>query len=246
MKRYLLGFGLTATLLLCYSSSESKDRIEKANILQIKQGRNTTKAISKQQEKLTSFIPKGFVLFEKIKGDLNKDGYLDEVLIVKGTDKSKIIVNRFDERVDRNRRGIIILLNKKGRYELTLKNLDCFSSENEEGGVYFPPELSIQIEKGNLYFHYGHGRYGYWRYTFRFRNADFELIGYDASDNFGPRIERETSINFLTSKKLVKENTNQNAEGGDEVFKEKWFKIPSKPLIKLSQIKDFDDLISGE
>jgi hypothetical protein len=45
---------------------------------------------------------------------------------------------------------------------------------------------------------------------------------------------------------LVKENTNQNDEGGNEVFKEKWSKLPAKPLVKLSQIKDFDDLISDE
>lgn len=229
MKKYLFGFGLIVPMLFVYSFSESK------------------KSIAPQQKiKPADFIPKGFVLFNTIKGDLDKDGLSDEVLIVKGTDKSKIIVNRFEERVDRNRRGIIILLNKRGRYELSIRNLDCFSSENEDGGVYFPPELSVQIEKGNLYIQYSHGRYGYWRYTFRFRNADFELIGYDSSNNFGPRIDRKTSINFLTKKKLVKENTNQNAESGDEVFKEKWSKLPAKPLVKLSQIKDFDDLISGE
>ena len=45
-------------------------------------------------------------------------------------------------------------------YVLATKNYDCFSSENEDGGVYFAPELDISIEKGNLYVHYGHGRYG--------------------------------------------------------------------------------------
>lgn len=244
-KKYLIIFGLMVSLLLSYSSSKSKKTIKKTNDLGSIQRRNLT-VIPKQKVNTADFVPKGFVLFSTIKGDLNKDGLIDEVLIVKGTDKSKVIVNRFEERADRNRRGIIILLNKKGRYELALKNLNCFSSENEDGGVYFPPDLSVQIEKGNLYIQYSHGRYGYWRYTFRFRNADFELIGYDSSDNFGPRIDRETSINFLTKKKLVKENTNQNDEGGDEVFKEKWSKLPAKPLVKLSQIKDFDDLISDE
>lgn len=202
----------------------------------------STESVSAQKEKPTDFIPKGFVFFDKITGDLDHDGLLDEVIIVKGTDKSKIITDRYEKQVNRNRRGIIVLLNKRAHYKLALKNLDCFSSENEDGGVYFPPELSIQIEKGKLYIHYSHGRYGYWRYTFSYRNTDFELIGYDASDNFGPRIDRETSINFLTGKKLVKENTNQNAEAGDEVFKDEWSKIPSKPRKKLSQIKDFDDL----
>ena len=43
----------------------------------------------------TSFVPKGFTLFEKVHGDLNKDGVADSVLILKGTDKSKIITDEY-------------------------------------------------------------------------------------------------------------------------------------------------------
>ncbi len=52
----------------------------------------------------------------------------------------------------------------------------------------------------------------------------------------------ETSINFLTKKKLIKENTNKNAEGGDEIFKETWNNVIIENLIKLSEIRDFDEL----
>ena len=38
----------------------------------------------------------------------------------------------------------------KSGYQLTDRNYDCFSSENEDGGVYYPPELWIEFEKGNL------------------------------------------------------------------------------------------------
>ena len=193
------------------------------------------------KQNLSDFLPKGYVIFEKINGDLNKDGTEDLVIIVKGTNKENIVINQFDEKVDRNRRGIIVLFNKKDHYESVLKNYDCFSSENEDGGVYFPPELSIEIKNDNLYAHYAHGRYGYWRFTFRYQNSDFELIGYDES-NGGAVIESEKSINFLTKKKQVKVNTNENAEGGDEVFKETWGKIIVNRLIKLSEIKDFYEL----
>ena len=193
------------------------------------------------QQNLSDFLPKGYVIFEKINGDLNKDGTEDLVIIVKGTNKENIVINQFDEKVDRNRRGIIVLFNKKDHYESVLKNYDCFCSENEDGGVYFPPELSIEIKNDNLYAHYAHGRYGYWQFTFRYQNSDFELIGYDES-NGGAVIESEKSINFLTKKKQVKVNTNENAEGGDEVFKETWGKIIVNRLIKLSEIKDFDEL----
>lgn len=196
----------------------------------------------KQKQNPSDFLPKGYVIFEKINGDLNKDGVEDCVLIIKGTDTSKIITDEYRGKLDRNRRGIIVLFDKNDHYELAVKNYNCFSSENEDGGVYFPPELSIEIKKGNLLVHYGHGRYGYWQYTFRYQNSNFKLIGYDESSDRGPVIESMTSINFLSQKKQEKVNTNENAEGGDEVFKTTWKNIKASNLIKLSEIKDFDEL----
>ena len=186
------------------------------------------------------FIPKGFVLSSTSIGDLNKDGIDDKVLLVKGTDKGAFEKNEYGELVDRNRRGIIVLFKKDNQYEQVLKNLNCFSSENEDGGVYYAPELSLEIGKGNLYVNYAHGRYGYWKYTFRYRKGDFYLIGYDNSEG-GAVVEKETSINFLSKKKQVKENVNENAQGGDEVFKETWTNITVNKLLKLREIKDFEN-----
>lgn len=186
------------------------------------------------------FIPSGYVLVSSVEGDLNKDGVADKVLLIKATDKSRFELNEFGERVDRNRRGLVILFKKGEQYELVLKNATCFSSENEDGGVYYAPELSLEINKGNLYIHYAHGRYGYWKYTFRYRNSDFYLIGYDSSEG-GAVVEKETSINFLSKKKQEKVNTNENAEGGDEVFTETWTNITVNKLLKLREIKDFDN-----
>lgn len=188
------------------------------------------------------FIPKGFVLFEKVNGDINNDGLEDCILIIKGTEKDKIIQHENLGKLDRNRRGIIILLKTRNDgYEFVVENRSCFSSENEEGGVYYAPELSVYVEKGNLFVHYAHGRYGYWTYTFRLKDLDFQLIGYDASDNHGPVVNNETSINYLTGKKQYKENTNPNADSSEEVFEETWSKIPAQKPIMLSQIKDFDE-----
>ena len=154
-----------------------------------------------QSKEPNDFIPKGYIEFEKHFGDLNKDGQNDCVIIIKKTDKSNIVINRFDKKVDRNRRGIIVLIKNESGYQLTDRNYDCFSSENEDGGVYYPPELWIEFEKGNLIVQYGHGRYGFWRYIFRLQDSNFKLIGYDSSNNRGPLIEVKTSINFLTKKK---------------------------------------------
>lgn len=186
------------------------------------------------------FIPAGFELVSAVEGDLNKDGVADKVLLIKGTDKGAFEKNEFGELVDRNRRGLVVLFKKGEQYELVLKNATCFSSENEDGGVYYAPELSLEINKGNLYILYAHGRYGYWKYTFRYRNSDFYLIGYDSSEG-GAVVEKETSINFLSKKKQEKVNTNENAEGGDEVFTETWTNITVTKLLKLRDIKDFDN-----
>ncbi|WP_267405383.1 MULTISPECIES: hypothetical protein [unclassified Chryseobacterium] len=197
----------------------------------------------KTNKEPNSFIPKGFVLFEKVNGDLNNDGLEDCILIIKGTEKSEIIQDEYRGKLDRNRRGIIVLLKtKNGDYQSVTENDKCFSSENEEGGAYYAPELMVYVEKGNLFVHYAHGRYGFWKYTFRLKGSDFQLIGYDASDNNGPVVNNETSINFLTGKKQDKVNTDPNAESGEEVFEETWSKIQAQKPIMLSEIKDFDNL----
>jgi hypothetical protein len=192
------------------------------------------------KQNANDFIPQGFILSGTSIGDLNKDGVDDKVLLVKGTDKGEFEKNDYGELVDLNRRGIIVLFKKDNKYEMILKNLNCFSSENEDGGVYYAPELSLEIDKGNIYIHYAHGRYGYWKYTFRYRNSDFYLIGYDNLDG-GAVIESETSINFLSKKKQVKVNTNSSAEGGDEEFTETWTNITVTKLLKLRDIKDFEN-----
>ena len=54
------------------------------------------------------FVPVGYVVSEKIQGDLNKDNQADYVLIIKETKRSNFVKNKFGDEVDRNRRGILI------------------------------------------------------------------------------------------------------------------------------------------
>ncbi len=188
----------------------------------------------------STWVPKGHKLVEAIHGDLNKDGQDDAVLLIKATDKSGWVTNHHGERVDRNRRGLIILFKGAEGYQLALRNLTCFASENEDGGVYFPPELFLEIKKGSLLISYMHGRYGYWGYNFRHQNGDFQLIGYDSSNNHGPVVESTISINLLSNKMLQRVNINQAADAGEERFKETWSKVKQPKVIKLSGMADFD------
>lgn len=196
--------------------------------------------LQKDKIKYKAYIPAKYVLFEAIQGDLNKDDIQDLVLIVKATDPTQWVNHEYRGKLDRNRRGMIVLLADKGKYKPILSNLSCFSSENEEGGVYFAPELWFEINKGLLNVHYGHGRYGYWNYSFRLQNQDLRLIGYDSSSNHGPYVESETSINFLTNKKVIRKNLNEDPDS-DPKFKETWSKAKISPIY-LSTIKDFDEL----
>lgn len=186
------------------------------------------------------FVPDGYVVYSEIQGDLNKDNQADYVLVVKGAEKNNYIKDEYRGELDRNRRGVIIAIKNGDHYDLVLENRACFSSENEDGGVYYAPELYISIEKGVLVFHYNHGRYGYWSYKFQYRNQDIELIGYDSSQSHGPVVEKETSINFLTRKAKIRVNTNQYAESGGERFKETWRSFTLDRPISLKDISDFD------
>lgn len=249
------------TLLYTLQSCENKTQNEKEKEtpeLQKKQSQKNVESVSSNtntlQNKPSDFIPKGYVIhsyeggvsagaWDEIKGDLNKDGLEDLVLIIKGTDKSKVIQDESRGKLDRNRRGIIVLFNKGDHYELAAKNYDCFSSENEDGGVYFAPELYLEIKNGNLYINYGHGRYGNWGYTFRAQNGDMEMIGYDAYSSRGPVPQYEVSINFLTKKKVTKDNLNKDDDDDSNVnYEDTWEKIKVEKLTKLSEIKDFDEL----
>ncbi|UJP65262.1 hypothetical protein [Mongoliitalea daihaiensis] len=194
-------------------------------------------------ENYTDFLSHGYVLLEEIKGDLNKDGLDDRVWIIQGSDEELFIEDEYRGTLNRNPRGILILFQKEQTYEVVLENNTCFPSDSEDGGVYVAPDLYVTVGKGNLSINFSHGRYGSQKFTFRYQNRDFELIGYDQTDRFGPVVAKEISINFMTKKKLERENTFENEE--EEVFKETWKNIKVDRLIKLSEIKDFLELDIG-
>ncbi|RZJ84987.1 MAG: hypothetical protein EOO64_02225 [Massilia sp.] len=188
------------------------------------------------------FVPHGYVVVQQIKGDLNKDHDPDIVLIIKGTDRRKFVKDEYRGELDRNRRGILVALNVQHGYRLVLENRNCFSSENEDGGVYFAPELGVGINRGNLTIHYAHGRYGYWTYAFRYHNSGFELIGYDSSSNRGPVVQNTVSVNLSTERARFQDNVNPDDDDGKEKFKETWKKFTLSKPIRLSEVRDFDEL----
>lgn len=241
MKKIFLFTIFTSLLISCQNSKKEESQLVKEDSTIIEKEEIVTKISDTiPKNKVSDFIPEGYEIFEEMKGDLNKDGINDCVVIIKSTSKSGY-VNTEKGEVNRNRRGIIVLLNENANYKMIIRNSGCFYSENEDGGIYFAPELSVEIKKGNLYINFGHGRYGYTTYTFRLKNSDMELIGYDSSDNSGGTVNRFTSINFLTKKKITQQNTFENEEGENDIFKETIYDVKVSKLAKLSEILDFQE-----
>ncbi len=193
-----------------------------------------------------AFVPKGYSLFQQYKGDLNKDGKPDVVLMIKGTEESKWVDDENRGRLDRNRRGLIILFKRKNGYEQILRNDTCFSSENEDGGIYDAPELELYIIKNTLHIYFAHGRYGCWNYIFRYQNNDFELIGYNHTRCIRCVTYYNLDINFSKRTRVYEENLNADDDEKEERFKVTKSKIRRKKLIKLSEIADIDKLNWGD
>ena len=190
-----------------------------------------------------AFIPAGYIAVQEIQGDLNNDGQPDHVHVVKGTDVGRFVHDAQRGRLDRNRRGLVIVLSQGNRQALVLSHPSCFSSENEDGGVYYAPELSVAIQQGKLQIGYAHGRYGGWSYSFRHRQGEFELIGYDSSSNRGPMTLREVSMNLLTGRARLRINIDEAADPtAEQRLKESWVSFAVPQPIRLRTIQDFDDL----
>ena len=193
-----------------------------------------------------AFVPKGYSLFQQYKGDLNKDGKPDVVLMIKGTEEGKWVDDENRGRLDRNRRGLIILFKRKNGYEQILRNDTCFSSENEDGGIADAPELELYIIKNTLHIYFAHGRYGCWNYIFRYQNNDFELIGYNHNRCIRYVTYYNLDINFSTRTRVYEENLNVDDNEKEEHYKVTKSKIKRRKLIKLSEIADIDKLNWGD
>lgn len=70
------------------------------------------------------------------------------------------------------------------------------------------------------------------------------MIGYDSYESRGPVPQSIVSINFLSKKKLIRDNENKNDDGDNytEKFIDTWENIKVEKLLRLSEIKDFDKL----
>ena len=124
---------------------------------------NLSKLDDKMLAAVKASLPKQTELYDAIKGDLNKDGIEDVAVVIQETFKDKFLPfsegcdestkdDKWCQIVNKNRRGIVILLSNGDKYEAVVTKRDIFESPHEDGGVYDPPELAVEIENSELKF----------------------------------------------------------------------------------------------
>lgn len=162
-----------------------------------------------------SFVPAGWVLEKDVRGDLNKDGAEDLVMVLHMNDSANVFKSEWapETPVDTNPRMLAVaLVETDGNYRLVASNHELIprvtsSTESdplsESGGV--------AIDRGSLlvsifYFSSAGGSdTGTMSFRFRHEDDDLRLIGYDRFNvNRMSGETRDVSVNYLNRKVIIK------------------------------------------
>ncbi|MGN7759755.1 hypothetical protein ACTJIV_20050 [Chryseobacterium sp. 22532] len=181
--------------------------------------------------------PKGYQKIAEAKGDLDKDGQ-DETVIIFNTDK-KINTDDHDDFL----RIFFILKNIDGKLKIWKQNNTVLFSSGM--GFYSedntPPELSIKNNTLSItqIFNTNSRHTQTYQHTFRFQNGDFYLIG--SHDRFEDTCEFNylTEINFSTGKVITDEEYSSCDDEEKDIPKDihKEFVHPFKTLIKMNNFR---------
>ena len=132
----------------------------------------------------------------------------------------------------------MILLSNGDKYESVVTKKDIFESPNEDGGVYFPPELAVEIKNSELKFFYSYGKYRYWEYVFALDGKDFKLVRYFSSDNNGPVPEYIVLMDFINHR--LDKSANLLYHGNEEYKRYEECIEKYKSLYDVQEEDDYD------
>lgn len=193
-------FLLIVSFLLCFECVCSKELAIKKCIV---------------EESIPSLVPQGKVFggYWAIE-DFDENGLIDYMVIVRDTTLATYIVDGevVRDTIERNPRGYMLVMDKGTHFEATAYNDTCFASENEDGGVYFAPELHIEYWGGVLDVQYWHGRYGSYGWKFRYKDGDFVLISKYKDESSSIITETTYSENIDYEKGVKKARTLKNED----------------------------------
>ncbi|GGG42652.1 hypothetical protein [Epilithonimonas arachidiradicis] len=190
-----------------------------------------------QSQELKDFaIPKTYEKILEIKGDLDKDGK-DEVVMVFNTDK---IINKISEGLERK---LYILKNINGKLKIWQENSNLLF-DSKEGFYPESNELELTIKNNCLVIfqsYFSNSRHTVTsKNTFRFQNGDFYLIGALVKFDDTCEFNFSSEINFSTGKVIVDDQYSDCDSGYERevpknYYKEFTYKIPK--LIKMNDYK---------
>jgi len=181
-------------------------------------------------------IPKGYEKILEIKGDLDKDGK-DEVVMVFNTDK---IINKVSEGLERK---LYILKNINGKLKIWQENFNLLF-DSKEGFYPESNELELSIKNNCLVIfqsYFSNSRHTVTtKNTFRFQNGDFYLIGALVKFDDTCEFNFSSEINFSTGKVIIDDQYSDCDSGYEReipknYYKEFTYKIPK--LIKMNEYK---------
>jgi hypothetical protein len=183
-------------------------------------------AIPKSGDNLNAFVPARWKIMEQAKGDLNKDGIPDAVLVLKNSEEEKDGVDT----TDMKRLLVIVLGTPAGGYNLSTISEEAILCK-DCGGIFGDPFAGIKIARGVIVIeHYG-GSNQRWGYTHRWRyqDGDWCLIGLTSrADDLGAGTSEVTDINLVTGDSVVEK------AGASGKAKSVRSKVPVKAIQKLS------------
>lgn len=201
---------------------------------------------------VAGFCPKNWKIIVQDSGDLNKDGLIDQALIIENTDPKSIVKNdRLGEsKLNLNPRWLLVLFKTDTGYQLAGLNKTLVPTEGDpESPCLTDPleETEKKLIKNGLLrlsFHYWLSCGSYevtdHDYIFRYQHAQFEMIGLDFSSFSRSTGEMfSTSINFSTGKRSVTVGGNMFKPEIDKP-KTSWSTIKHKVSRPLAQINRHD------
>jgi len=188
------------------------------------------------------FIPEGWRLESQVSGDLNKDQRADIVLVLRQNAPANIVDARGQggpERYDTNPRILAVALAGAAGYDLVAENHTLIgrTTEPSQQDPLDPDGVQaggIEIVRGTLKVTLGYfgGAMGHSTFTFRLRNRQLLLIGYDSVHVERSRGSLEqVSVNYLT-RRMIRTTGSISSDAG----KAKSSVLRSRRLLTLDEM----------